>query len=58
MAEKDDKAAGKAPQKPAGKPGPEAADVAFDDIIDAILSADPESISEHKAKRRKRKVVK
>jgi hypothetical protein len=58
MAEKPDKAASKVPQKQDEKPGPKTIDVPFDDIIDAILSAKPESVRNHlegkRARRRKK----
>jgi hypothetical protein len=35
---------GSTPERPEPAPGPETAEVAFDDIIDAILDADPEAV--------------
>ena len=55
MAKSDEKAADKAPQKPDAKPGHETVDVAFDDIIDAILGADPKTMSEDKKRRRRKR---
>jgi len=34
------------------------AEVAFDEVIDAILGADPDAVREHQANRRKRKARK
>jgi len=45
----------KAPPKPDEKPGHETVAAPFDDIIDAILGADPEAVREYqKTRRRKR----
>ena len=55
MPKKDEKAADKAPQKPSPDTGPETANVAFDDIIDAILGADPEAVRDHQKQRQRRK---
>jgi hypothetical protein len=54
MPDKDEKVAKRpAPQK-GKRPGPATDDLAFGDIIDAILDADPEAVREHRQKRRKR----
>jgi hypothetical protein len=37
------------------KPGYEAVDAPFDDIIDAILGANPEAIRDHRATRKPKK---
>jgi hypothetical protein len=39
--------------KPDEKRGHETVDVAFDDIIDAILETDPEAVREHRQRRQK-----
>jgi hypothetical protein len=51
-AKKSDKQ-GKQRRTPAGKPDADSAEVAFDEIMDAILGADPKVIKEHHTKRRK-----
>jgi hypothetical protein len=44
------------PTKPDEKPGHESVDAPFDEIIGAILNANPQTIREHQeARRRKRK---
>jgi hypothetical protein len=56
MAKTDkDKVAGKTPPKPGEKPGHETVVAPFDDIIDAILGADPDAVREHRIKHRKGK---
>ena len=45
----------KAPPAPGEKSGHETVAAPFDDIIDAILSADPDAVREHQQVRRKRK---
>jgi hypothetical protein len=45
------KGAGKTPPKPDEKPGPETVDAPFDEIMDAILGADPEAVREYKKRR-------
>jgi hypothetical protein len=52
--EESDKAGNKTPRKPGKeKSGPETAEVAFDDIIDAILNADPGVVRDTKRQRKK-----
>jgi hypothetical protein len=46
---------GKPRQGPPAKHEAHSAEVAFDEVIDAILGADPDAIREHHEKRRKRK---
>ena len=48
----------KAPPKPDEKPGHETVAAPFDDIIDAILGADPEAVREHQSARRRRQKAK
>ena len=50
-----DKDKPKGKQQPDDKAPPDIAEVPFDEIIDAILGAEPEAINEHKEKRRQRK---
>jgi hypothetical protein len=52
---KDKAADDKSPRKLDEKPGHETVDAAFDDIIDAILNADPEAVREHQQQRRRRR---
>ena len=54
MAEKK-KDGGQTPERAKPKPGHETVAAPFDDIIDAILEADPDAVREHKRKRRERK---
>ena len=42
----------KAPPKPDEKPGHETVAAPFDDIIDAILGADPKAVRKHQERRR------
>jgi hypothetical protein len=55
VAENKKKDRGQTAKRPAEKPGHETAMAPFDDIIDAILGANPEAVREHRDKRRVRK---
>ena len=55
MAEDKKKDRGQTAKRAEPKPGHETAVAPFDDIIDAILGADPEAVREHKKKRQTRK---
>jgi hypothetical protein len=46
---------GQTAKRPAEKPGHETAVAPFDDIIDAILDADPEAVREHQIQRRNKR---
>ena len=46
------------PPKSDEKPGHETAVAPFDDIIDAILDADPEAMREHQETRRRKRKIK
>lgn len=59
MPEKDDKSAtDETLPKPDEKPGHETVDAAFDNIIDAVLGADPEAVRGHQNKRRQKRGTK
>jgi hypothetical protein len=49
---RDDK--GKPQRTRANKPDAHSAEIAFDEIIDAILGADPEAVRKHRARQRAR----
>ena len=52
MAEKK-KDGGQTPERAKPKPGHETVAAPFDDIIDAILDADPKAVRQQRARRRK-----
>jgi hypothetical protein len=54
MAEKE-KGRGSPAERPEPAPGHEAVDVAFDDIIDAILEANTEAVKGHQQQRRRQR---
>jgi hypothetical protein len=49
-----DKDKPKGKQQPDDKASPDTAEVAFDDIIDAILGADPEAVRKEQKERKKK----
>ena len=55
MPDKDEKQEGRKPPPKGKRPGPATDDIAFGDIMDAILDADAEAVRERQRERRRRK---